>query len=165
LSIVNVAREAVQTTRALGEKAGIVIEESYAPAIPELPLDEVKMRQVLVNLLVNAIKFSPSGARVKLRVSSSEGELIAEVTDQGPGVPPEETVHIFELFGQGVGAHLAHTGGLGIGLHLVRRITELHGGHVGVDSRPGQGSTFWVRLPLALAALPGTPDGQARAAA
>jgi hypothetical protein len=76
---------------------------------------------------------------------------LIEVVDQGPGILPEETVRIFELFGQGVRGLDRRTGGLGIGLHLVRRISELHGAHVGVNSQPGQGSTFWVRLPASLA--------------
>ena len=74
-----------------------------------------------------------------------------EVSDQGPGIAPEDATHIFELFGQGVREASDQRGGLGIGLHLVKRITELHGGHVGVNSVPGEGSTFWVRLPLASA--------------
>ena len=72
--------------------------------------------------------------------------LRVQVTDQGEGIAPADSAHIFELFGQG--EHGARAGGLGIGLHLVKRLTELHGGHVGVNSRVGEGSTFWLRLPL-----------------
>jgi signal transduction histidine kinase len=71
---------------------------------------------------------------------------LIEVKDNGPGIEPGEAEKIFELFTQGV---RSKAGGLGIGLHLVRRITELHGGRVGVDSVVGSGSTFWIRLPAA----------------
>jgi signal transduction histidine kinase len=114
-------------------------------------LDEVKMRQVVVNLLVNAIRFSPEHGTVKVITRREPKFTVIEVADQGPGILPEETVRIFELFGQGVRGLDRRTGGLGIGLHLVRRISELHGAHVGVNSQPGQGSTFWVRLPQSLA--------------
>jgi signal transduction histidine kinase len=103
---------------------------------------------VVVNLLVNAVKFSPSGSRVTARTLRDGRWARLEVCDDGPGVPPEEATHIFELFGQAPGEEQGARGGLGIGLHLVKRLTELHGGHVGVHSRPGQGSTFWIRLPL-----------------
>jgi signal transduction histidine kinase len=88
---------------------------------------------------------------VKVRTRREPQYVVVEVMDLGPGILPEETVHIFDLFGQGVRGLDRATGGLGIGLHLVKRISELHGAHVGVNSQPGGGSTFWVRLPLALA--------------
>jgi signal transduction histidine kinase len=164
VSVESLARDAVETSRSLAEKFGVEIEIAIEDELPRIPLDEVKMRQVFVNLLVNAVKFSPEGATVALRVRRSEGDAVIEVVDRGPGVAPEEATYIFELFGQGVGADDEAKGGLGIGLHLVKRITELHGGHVGVNSRPGEGSTFWVRLPLALAALPETGEEAEKAA-
>ena len=77
---------------------------------------------------------------------------VIEVRDQGPGIKPEDQASIFELFGQSPSSGKDAPRGLGIGLHLVRRITELHGGRVGVDSAVGSGSTFWIRLPAAEAA-------------
>jgi two-component system CheB/CheR fusion protein len=114
-------------------------------------LDEVKMGQVIANLLVNAVKFSPDRGTIWVNTSREPKFVKIEVRDQGPGIQPEDAVQIFELFGQAVNANEARGGGLGIGLHLVKRITELHGGHVGVNSLPGQGSQFWIRLPVALA--------------
>ncbi|HEY6868055.1 MAG TPA: GAF domain-containing sensor histidine kinase [Candidatus Eisenbacteria bacterium] len=150
IALNEVARAACETSRAVGRRRGVEIDEVYDTSLPMLPLDEVKMRQVLVNLLTNAIKFSPDNARVAIQTGRDGDHLRIEVRDRGEGIHPEDATHIFELFGQGLHGP-ARKGGLGIGLHLVKRITELHGGHVGVNSTPGDGSTFWVRLPLALA--------------
>lgn len=154
-----VAQAAAETARATAEKHGVRIVVTLDGGLPTVEMDEVKMRQVIVNLLVNAVKFSPDRQDVQLR-SRRDGEfLVIEVQDQGPGIKPEESAHIFELFGQGLRQNDGKTSGLGIGLHLVKRITELHGGHVGVNSVPGQGSTFWVRLPA------GAAPAETRAAA
>jgi len=151
ITVNEVARAASETSRSLGRRRGIEIDEVYDTTLPALPIDEVKMRQVLVNLLVNAIKFSPENSRIAIQTARDNDHLRIEVRDKGAGIHPDDTTHIFELFGQGVHGPGASSGGLGIGLHLVKRITELHGGHVGVNSTPGEGSAFWVRLPLALA--------------
>jgi len=117
-------------------------------SLPQLELDEIKTRQVIVNLLVNAAKFSPVGATVRVATRRDGEFVVVEVIDQGPGIRPDDATHIFSLFGQGVRAKSSGSGGLGIGLHLVKRLSELHGGHVGVNSHVGHGSTFWVRLPI-----------------
>ena len=83
-----------------------------------------------------------------MRAAFGERAVIVSVHDQGPAIRPEEATNIFELFGHSLREEAARGGGLGIGLHLAKRIAELHGGHVGVNSKPGEGSTFWVRLPL-----------------
>ena len=149
----DMSRAAVDTVRALSRKHEVGIIEDYEREDESIFVDEVKIRQALVNLCVNAIKFSP--ARSEIRVSTrSEGEgVLVEITDQGPGVSPEESAEIFTLFGQGQRKSIHGTGGLGIGLHLVKRIVELHGGTVGVrsgasaDTNTKSGSTFWIQLP------------------
>lgn len=158
-----IARGAVETTRPMAQKYGVELASEVEEGLPALHLDEVKMRQVIVNLLVNAVKFSPRSGVVTVRIRRDAGHVRLEVHDQGPGIPPDSATHIFELFGQGPGEAEGRSG-LGIGLHLVKRLTELHGGHVGVNSRAGDGSTFWVRLPLP-AALPGEPEQGMREAA
>lgn len=152
VSLSEVAHGAVETTRATAARHGVTLVESYGDALPPVFVDEVKMRQVVTNLLVNAVKFSPDASRVEVRTALDGDWLTLEVVDHGPGVPADETAHIFELFGQAVTVGGEREVGLGIGLHLVKRITELHGGHVGVNSTDGSGSTFWVRLPAAAVA-------------
>jgi signal transduction histidine kinase len=163
VTLEEVARGAVETSRMMAKRYGVTLESEMDATQPPQLLDEVKIRQVVVNLLVNAIKFSPSGGTVVLRTREDGKFVRLEVSDTGPGVPPEKATHIFELFGQGTDEDHGVRGGLGIGLHLVKRLTELHGGNVGLISRPGQGSTFWVRLPLRQA-LPAEPGELGRAA-
>jgi signal transduction histidine kinase len=139
------------------------MREEFADDLPELMLDEVKVRQVVTNLLSNAIKFSPPRSTVLVRTAREPRYVRFDVVDEGPGVPPEESSSIFELFGQGVASQVRPDAGVGIGLHLVKRITELHGGHVGVHSGVGKGSTFWVRLPITPAKL-AAPEKERQAA-
>jgi signal transduction histidine kinase len=148
MSVNEVAHAAVETARSMGQKHSITLVEAFDAQLPSASVDEVKLRQVLVNLIVNAIKFSPDGGEVTIRTALETEALRIEVVDHGAGIDPDEATRIFELFGQGAGEKNGRRGGLGIGLHLVKRITELHGGHVGVNSMPGLGSAFWVRLPL-----------------
>ena len=147
-SVNAVVRAALETARPMAAKHAIEMRVRLDDGLEAIELDEVKMRQVAVNLLVNAIKFSPENESVTIATRRDGEFAVLEVEDHGPGIRPEESEHIFELFGQGLREQDGRTSGLGMGLHLVKRITELHGGNVGVDSVPGSGSTFWVRLPL-----------------
>ena len=152
LSVGELVDGALETSRGMARKHGVELVAKLDDSLPALELDEVKMRQVVVNLLSNAIRFSPRGGKVSVRTIEDAGFVRLEVQDQGPGIEPEQTSQLFELFQQGVPAPgEQRRAGLGIGLHLVRRISELHGGHVGVNSRPGEGSSFWIRLPIAAA--------------
>ena len=142
-------RAALATVGPMAEKHGVRLHARLAPSLGDLAVDDLKMRQVIVNLLSNAIKFSPRGATVEVASRVEPDGVVVEVRDQGPGVQPEDRATIFELFGQGAQKGANQKNGLGIGLHLVRRIVELHGGAVGVEHPNGGGSLFWVRLPLA----------------
>ncbi len=146
-SMRHIAAEAIETTRLLAGKHQIHFAEDLGE-VDLLPLDEIKMRQVVVNLLTNAVRFSPSGGEIGISLVQDETGILLEVRDEGPGVAPEDMAQIFGLFGQGVRRTAKQKDGLGIGLHLVQRIVELHDGSVGVRNRSqGTGSTFWVRIP------------------
>ncbi|HTR97278.1 MAG TPA: HAMP domain-containing sensor histidine kinase [Candidatus Acidoferrales bacterium] len=162
ITLAEVADGALETVRPMSERYGVSLASELDRTLPEQDLDEVKVRQVIVNLLVNAVKFSPRGSRVVLRTRPDGTFSRLEVHDEGPGVAAEAATHIFELFGQGAGEENGARGGLGIGLHLVKRLSELHGGHVGVTSRPNEGSTFWVRLPIR--PVPAAAEPEQRAA-
>lgn len=161
VSLNEIVATAVETTWGLARKYGIELRTDLAEGLPPAALDEVKIRQVVVNLLVNGVKFSPRGSTVSVRTLADERFLRVEVNDVGPGIAPATALHIFELFGQGAGADGEGRNGLGLGLHLVKRLTELHGGHVGVQSRPDEGSTFWLKLPVAAAGTVEPPLAEA----
>lgn len=153
VSVNAIVTSAIETSTALARKYGVEVRTDLDETAPRLTIDEVRVRQVVVNLLVNGLKFSPRGSVVRVRTASDARFVRIEVTDDGPGLATETALHIFELFGQGASAEGEGRNGIGLGLHLVKRLTELHGGHVGVQSRPGEGSTFWVRLPVASAGV------------
>ena len=113
--------------------------------------DRARMIQVLCNLLGNAIKFTPAGGQVRMRAGRSDGLVELSVWDNGPGISPQDTQRIFNLFEQGEQDVARSQGGLGLGLSLVQQLVGLHGGDVAVFSKgvPGEGSEFVVRLPAA----------------
>ncbi|WP_052668386.1 PAS domain-containing sensor histidine kinase [Nitriliruptor alkaliphilus] len=125
----------------------------------EVELDPGLVHHVVSNLLSNAAKFSPSGTRITLSGRASATEVIIAVSDEGAGIPAEDQERIFELFRQSEHTE-ASARGTGVGLTIVRRYLELVDGHIDVDSAPGQGATFTVRVPIGRA---GSKDGHAGA--
>lgn len=112
--------------------------------------DEVRMAQVLANLLTNAAKYTDEGGHIWLQADVEDDQLLLRIRDDGMGLEPGEHTQIFEIFQQVPGSVQRSHGGLGIGLTLVRRLTEMHGGNVSVSSEgPGLGSEFVIRLPVA----------------
>ena len=125
--------------------------------LPFVPMDELLMEQVLVNLLDNAAKYSPPGAPIEIRAAEAEGRLVVEIADRGPGLPAEDLTRIFEKFYRATGT--ARTPGAGLGLAICRGIVELHDGDLVAENRPGGGLLFRLRLPLATVEA-GTPPVQ-----
>jgi signal transduction histidine kinase len=122
------------------------------PVLPKEPVtlwaDPVRMTQVLNNLVSNAIKYSPEGGRIEVRLERRRREVVFIVSDQGPGIAPDEAAHIFEPFRR---AKLIKEGvpGAGLGLSVARRIVEAHGGQILLESEVGRGAKFRIRLPIA----------------
>ncbi len=139
----------LDTMRPMADEKQLQVEFAAAPNLPTVFTDRGKLRQVLYNLLSNAIKFTPQGGRIGLRIEADGPEHVRiEVSDTGPGIPPEHRETIFEKFRQiDSSATRAHRGA-GLGLAIARELVILLGGEIGVESEPGRGSTFWVRLPL-----------------
>ncbi|MEJ5211212.1 MAG: PAS domain S-box protein [Burkholderiales bacterium] len=113
--------------------------------------DRLRLRQVVANLLTNAIKYNRKGGQAHLQAAREGQGVRISVRDTGPGIPPEKQHELFQAFNR-LGAERTDVEGTGIGLVIARRLTEMMGGRIGVDSQPGQGSTFWVWLPAAMPA-------------
>jgi two-component system, NtrC family, sensor kinase len=137
----------VVMVRERASRNGIALSVEVDPAVELVSGDERRIRQVIFNLLSNAVKFTPEGGRVDVATSRVDGEVRVAVTDTGPGIASEDQARIFEEFQQ------TETGeqdreGTGLGLALTKRLVELHGGRIWVESEPGRGSTFTFTLPV-----------------
>lgn len=110
--------------------------------------DELRLEQVLQNLIQNAVKYSPNGGDVVIELDTSGQTARISVRDQGIGVPHAAIPHLFTRFYRAENANPKHISGMGIGLYVVREIVQLHGGVVHVKSEEGQGSEFTVELPI-----------------
>jgi signal transduction histidine kinase len=110
--------------------------------------DEDRINEVLGNLLSNAFKFTPRGGKVALSVLPSDRSVVITVTDTGAGISPEQLPHIFDKFFQADNQAQAATKGTGLGLAIAKEVVEAHGGHITVESKVGEGTTFVVRLPM-----------------
>ncbi|MDX3105079.1 sensor histidine kinase [Nonomuraea angiospora] len=111
--------------------------------------DEARLRQVVSNLVGNAITHTPAGTPVRIGVGTDGGESVLVIEDEGPGLSPEEEARVFDRFYRADASRARATGGAGLGLAIVRSIVTAHGGRVEVRSAPGKGATFQVRLPTA----------------
>lgn len=147
-----IARAGLQVVSGLAEEAGVTVALSPPTmAMPEISGDEDRLVQILLNLLGNAVKFSPAGGEVELGVTlgADNGSVRFTVADRGPGVDPEQLDAIFEPFHQGDSSDRRMVGGTGLGLSIAKAIAEAHGGAVSVQSELGVGSIFALELPVA----------------
>jgi two-component system CheB/CheR fusion protein len=122
--------------------------------------DPIRLEQIVWNLISNALKFTPSGGRVRVGLHTADAETVLEVADTGRGIEPAFLGQVFDMFSQAESGAARREGGLGIGLAVTRRLVELHGGRLEAESSgPGQGATFRVRLPstATLSAAPAVP--------
>ena len=146
--IVNLAVESVMPA---AEAKGIRLRKVLDPLAGPISGDPNRLQQIVWNLLSNAIKFTPKGGKVEVLVERVNSHLEVTVTDSGQGIKPEFLPHVFERFRQADASTTRQTGGLGLGLSIVKQLVELHGGQVRAKSAgEGQGATFSVTLPLAL---------------
>ncbi len=140
-----VERGAVMVRERAAE-GGVELALELAPDVDVVQGDERRTRQVIFNLLSNAVKFTPAGGVVQVETARSAGEVIVSVADTGPGIAPEDEARIFEEFKQ-TELGLEQREGTGLGLAVSKRLVELHGGRIWVESGPGRGSRFIFTLP------------------
>ncbi|MFL5674716.1 MAG: sensor histidine kinase [Chloroflexota bacterium] len=153
VDLVDIGRVAVESTerlRLFAERQGVTLRVDVADDIPRIRGDEDRLGQVIVNLLHNAVKFSPDGGDVVVAAHATASDVIVSVTDHGVGIPRSARARIFERFYKVDRARFrGGTGGTGLGLAISRHIIEQHGGRIWVDSTEGAGSTFSFSLPVA----------------
>lgn len=148
LNLPELARRVVEAARPTAESRSMDLRFESDGSDPDLCGDAHRLEIVLTNLVANALKFTPDGGRISVRTSSGPDFATVEVTDTGAGIAASELERIFDRFYQVEGTERRQQGGAGIGLSLARRLSELHGGSIHVQSEVGVGSSFIVELPL-----------------
>ncbi|MGG4502669.1 ATP-binding protein [Paenibacillus polymyxa] len=148
---VNVQAAVNSVLEVLGHSVGkkkLQFVKEWPNSLPKVDADEHRLNQILYNLLGNAMKFTEEG-EIVISAKTRNREMEISVKDTGPGIAPDHLLHIFEPFNRGANAEDEGYSGTGLGLGITRRLVELHGGHIRVESRLGKGSTFYFTLPLA----------------
>jgi signal transduction histidine kinase len=143
----NVIENTLILVRERAHRRGITLGHAIDADLTKIRADERKVKQVLLNLLSNALKFTPEGGRIDVRARRQESTLEVSVADTGVGIAPEDQEAVFEEFRQ-VGTAAKKVEGTGLGLAISRKFIELHGGRIWVKSQVGSGSTFAFSLPL-----------------
>jgi PAS domain S-box-containing protein len=146
--------EIVNSLQPLAHEAGLRLEARHPGTPLSLGFDPERIGQVLLNLLGNAIKFTPRGGAIEVRVSQEPGEVRIDVQDSGIGIADSDLPKLFQKFYQIDPSTTREKGGAGLGLSISKALIEAHGGRIGVNSQPGSGSTFWFTLPDRMPAHP-----------
>jgi PAS domain S-box-containing protein len=155
LSLRDTIRSAIYELGNLIKEKAILIVDNIPEGLPEVEADESRIKEVMLNLVGNAIKFSGEGGKITVNAQVTHNEILVQIIDQGIGIPAEALPNLFQRFYQIDGSNTRIRGGLGLGLYITKQIVEAHGGQIWVESKLNQGSTFSFTLPLTVA--PGEP--------
>jgi two-component system phosphate regulon sensor histidine kinase PhoR len=128
------------------DRQSLSIAREFTPDLPSVPADRDRVRQVIANLVHNAIKFTPPGGRITVTSRALEDSVVVDIVDTGIGIPKEDLPRVFERFYKGDKARAGE--GTGMGLAIAKHVIEAHGGNIWVESEEGKGSTFSFSLPL-----------------
>lgn len=142
-----VAEDAARLVRRV-QRRDVAVRVLRSEGLPALPIDVAKVRQVVINLLNNAVEHSPAGQDVLVEVTREGDDAVLRVRDRGPGLPPQIQADVFAAFVRDARERTSAGRRIGLGLTIARLIVDAHGGRIGIDSDPGRGATAWVRLPL-----------------
>ena len=152
------ATASAERLRPFAERSGVALSVTTEPGLPPVRGDEERLGQVLVNLVHNAVKFSPDGGVVEITVRRDADIVVASVADHGIGIAKADRVRIFERFYKADRARTRGGGGTGLGLSIARHVVERHGGRIWVESEEGRGSTFSFSIPVASASTASAPS-------
>ena len=136
-------KETLAAFKTQADSTGVLLTSEAADDLPWLNLDPARIRQVISNLVANALRYTPQGGAISIHYQQAEGKATLDVHDTGPGIPPEELPHVFERFYKS-----ADSGGMGLGLAIARHLVEAHAGLITVESVQGQGTTMRIVLPM-----------------
>lgn len=153
--------DVVRSMRARVEARGQSLAAQVQADLPRVNAEPGRIRQILVNLLTNAHDYSPEGASITVKARADGGDVEIAVSDNGPGIPPDQLEHIFDRFVRGDAGLTQRVGGTGLGLAISKSLVELHGGSIAAESTVGVGSTFSFRLPALPAAGSARSPGEA----
>jgi signal transduction histidine kinase len=162
VQLADVVEDAARAIQYPIEQAGFTLDLDINHALPPVAADADAMQQAILNLLTNAMKYSGDSRQIRLGLDRRNGHARIQVADQGIGIAPADQGRVFERFYRATTAENQHTPGTGLGLTLVAHIVSAHGGDVDVESTPGMGSTFTIRLPLPDADLNTAADTRSR---
>jgi two-component system OmpR family sensor kinase len=147
VDLLTLASDAVHDARSVAPKRRIAMEVFDGPGTPEVIGDEARLRQVLGNLVANALQHTPVSAGITVRVGTAGDSAVLEVADEGPGMAPQDAQRVFERFYRTDRSRTRTSGGTGLGLSIVDSLVRAHGGTVSVTTEPGRGCRFRVELP------------------
>ncbi|MGH9778173.1 MAG: sensor histidine kinase, partial [Candidatus Acidiferrales bacterium] len=149
VAVTDLIDSCVETTRLKAGQKELALVIDSAPGLAPVRGDSNRLREVLQNLLDNAVQYTPAGGRITVRATASDGGIVISVADTGIGIPKADQERIFERFYRVDAARSREVGGTGLGLAIARHLVEAHGGRITVVSEVGRGSTFFVFLPAA----------------
>jgi two-component system phosphate regulon sensor histidine kinase PhoR len=147
VAVTDLIDSCVETTRLKAGEKQLALVTDIAPALPPVRADSNRLREVLQNLLDNAVQYTPPGGRITVRAAAGDSGVVISVADTGIGIPQLDLERIFERFYRVDAARSREVGGTGLGLSIARHLVESHGGRISVESEVGRGSTFSVYLP------------------
>ncbi len=147
----DVVLEVVQERREAATQAGLTVNMDLQPDVPSISGNPYQLRQAFDCLLDNAIKFTPSGGRIDVKAYTQPGWICLAVADTGIGIPEDKLQQLFTGFYQVDGSTTRRHGGIGLGLTVANAVAKAHSGHIEVESQPGRGSSFVIKLPVAVA--------------
>jgi signal transduction histidine kinase len=158
IGVGGIIAQAVESVQPHATRKALEIETTVAAGLPRINGDQGSLTEVVTNLLSNAVKYSFPNTKIRVRAEAQNSDVLVSVADSGVGIAQEDLPHLFQDFSRGQ-AQPEGVSGCGLGLAISRRIVEVHGGSIGVESQPGKGSTFTIRLPAAQAVPePGPPQ-------
>ena len=148
LDVYDLVGQVSSTMGPLAKRKRVAFSTTVAPGVPVVRADAEVLRRIVVNLVNNALRFTPAGGAVRLEFSYEQGVLSISVSDTGCGISADQLPYVFDRFVSAPGSETTSEGGTGLGLSIVRKFADMMGGEVSVESEVGRGSVFAVRLPL-----------------